>query len=154
MQVNIAKIVCFMFVTFNHTHTQIEKKRTSWVNWSSNHKAIVFIPSFLQATAPRSTHGKMGHNMSFNNHMIIIILNLIPYVTQNLTIIKIHNMENEYAYGTHHPGFLPLKICVLFLSPPSPIPPHPNPPSLLKTRMENRSLGQLLVFWPISFSIL
>jgi len=58
--------------------------------------------------------------MSFNNHMVIIIIDLIPYVTQNLTIIKIHNMENEYAYGIHHPGFLPLKICVLFLSPPHP----------------------------------
>ena len=33
-----------------------------------NHKAMVFIPSFLQATAPGSTHGKVGHNMSFNNH--------------------------------------------------------------------------------------
>ena len=66
--------------------------------------------------------------MSFNNHMVIIIINLIPYITQNLTIIKIHNMENEYAYGTHHSGFLPLKICVLFFSPPYPFhltPPHP-----------------------------
>ena len=53
--------------------------------------------------------------MSFNNHMVIIIINLIPYITQNLTIIKIHNMENEYAYGTHHSGFLPLPLSRLLL---------------------------------------